>query len=133
MAEFDDQSARRISTTVRREERRVRNQRGRRQRFANKRAPLVKFELLQDLDQWSGDVVQAARKTWDPSADDGNGGYVVDCNDIVFVADYNQVGHTAAAGGFGAAEMHARDNGPKWVGTIIDLCCPGDEKGVCSA
>lgn len=93
--------------------------------------PLVKFELLEDLAQWSGDVVRAARKTWDPSADGGDGGYTVDCDDVIYVADYNEVGHNADAGGYGVAEMHERDNEPKWVGTIIDLCCPGDEQGNC--
>lgn len=132
MPQFDDQSTRRIAKSVRYTERQVRNDRTRRGRYTDKRAPLVKFELLEALDQWSGDVVEAARKTWDPSADGGDGGYTVDCNDTLYVADYNDVGHTAGVGGFGVAEMHARANEPQWVGTIIDLCCPGDEQGECS-
>lgn len=130
MPQFDRKSTERISKTVRREERRLRNIRARRARYTDKRQKLVMFELLQALTQWSGDVVQAARKTWDPSADGGAGGYTVDCSDIIYVADFNKVGHNAGVNGFGAAEMHARADGT-WVGTIIDLCCPGDEQGTC--
>lgn len=133
MPQFDAKSAGRISRTVRRDERGLRNIRSRRGRYTDKRAPLVKFELLEELIQWSGDVVTAARKTWDPSADGGDGGYTVDCEDVIYVADYNKVGYNADEGGFGVAEMHARENEPQWVGTIIDLCCPGDEQGTCTS
>lgn len=92
---------------------------------------LQMFELLESLNQFSGDIVLAARKFWNPSADSGNGGYIVDCDDTFYVADYNEVGHTAGAGGFGTAEMHVRDNAPTEVGVILDLCCPGDEQGSC--
>lgn len=130
MPQFDKKSAERISKTVRRDERGRRNGRGHRARYTDKRAPLVKFELLEDLVQWSGETVEAARKSWDPSADSGKGGYTVDCDDVVLVADFNEVGHEADVGAFGAAEMHARADGT-WVGTIIDLCCRGDEQGSC--
>lgn len=131
MPGFDKQSAERIAATVKSYESRLRNPRGHRARYAHKRMTLVKFELLEALTQWSGDIVQAARKTWDPTAADGNGGYTVDCDDIVYVADFNEVGHNAGVGGYGAAEMHARQNSPQWVGTIVDLCCPGEEQGSC--
>ncbi len=91
---------------------------------------LVMFELLEDLAQFTGDLVDAAVKTWDPTANGGDGGYTVDCADIIKVADFNEVGHWAGDGGFGVAEMHVNGNGIR-AGTIIDLCCPGDEKGVC--
>ncbi len=130
MPQFDTKSAGRISKTVQREERRLRNLPSRRARYTDKHPQLLKFELLQALDKFSGDVVQAARKTWSPSADSGAGGYTVDCDDIVLVADFNETGWEAGVGGFGAAEMHAREDGTL-VGTIIDLCCPGDERGVC--
>jgi hypothetical protein len=93
---------------------------------------MVMFELLEDLGQWSGDTVEAARKTWDPEANDGEGGYSVECDDIIYVGDFNEVGHTAGEGGYGTAIMHAREDGVL-VGTIIDLCCPGDEMGTCNA
>lgn len=131
MPQFDQQSNRRISKTVRGWERRKRNERARRARYTDKRAPMVEFELLEDLDQWSGAVVRAARRKWDPSANGGNGGYFVDCDDIIYVADYNEVGHNASAGGYGMAQMRGRDNEPRWVGVIFDLCCPGDEQGEC--
>ena len=92
---------------------------------------IVMFELLEDLGQWSGDTVEAARKTWDPSANDGDGGYTVDCTDIIYVGDFNEVGHVAGDGGNGACIMHPREDGTE-VGTIIDLCCPGDETGTCA-
>lgn len=131
MPEFDHQSARRISTTVRREERRVRGRQGPRQRWAGKRAPMVEFELLEALNQWSGDIVLAARKLWVPSLNSGDGGYTVDCDDVFYVADFNEVGHNAGVGGFGMAQMRGRDNEPRWVGVIFDLCCLGDEMGGC--
>lgn len=94
---------------------------------------LVMFELLQELVQWNGpNVVNAARKTWDPSANEGKGGYTVDCDDVVLVADFNEVGHTAGDGGFGVAVMQRREDGTP-VGTIIDLCCPTEEQGGCGA
>ena len=129
--QFDSNAMGRVSKTVRRSERAVRNPQTDRARYTDTRSPLRMFELLEDLVQWSGDVVQAAVKTWDPSAKGGDGGYTVNCNDIIYVADYNGVGHTAGIGGFGVAEMHGRQNEPQWVGTIIDLCCPGDEQGIC--
>ena len=129
--QFDSNAMGRVSKTVRRDERALRNARGHRARYTDTRSPLAMFELLEALDQFSGDVVQAARKTWDPSANGGDGGYTVDCTDVIYVADYNAVGHTAGIGGFGVAEMHGRQNEPQWVGVIIDLCCPGDEQGVC--
>lgn len=91
----------------------------------------VEFELLEELVQWSGDVVRAARKTWDPSADGGKGGLIADCENVIYVGDYNKEGHNADVGGFGKCYMRQRVNSPKWVGVIYDLCCPGDEKGVC--
>lgn len=131
MPGFDRQSAKRISRTVRRDERAIRGGPSHRARYTNPRNTLVFFELLEELEQWSTDPVRAARKTWDPSANSGKGGFEVDCEDIVYVGDYNEVGHNAGIGGFGAAEMHGRDNEPEWVGVIIDLCCPDDEQGEC--
>jgi len=133
MPQFDDRSAKRIAKTVQGWERRKRNERPRHPKFANKRAPLVAFELLEAYTQWSLVPVRAARRNWSRSANDGDGGYVTDCADIIYVCDYNLVGHTAGVGGYGMAEMHARDNEPTWVGVIIDLCCPGDEQGECEA
>lgn len=131
MADFDTQSIRRVSSTVRGWERRLHNERARQPRFRNKRAPLVEFELLEALAQFSGDIVLAARKLWVPSLNGGDGGFTVDCADTFFVADFNEVGHTAGVGGFGMAQMRGRTSEPRWVGVIFDLCCPGDEQGVC--
>lgn len=130
MPQFDNKSVARISKTVQTVERRLRNIRSQRGRYTDKHAQLLKFELLQALDKFSIVVVQAARKNWDPTANSGAGGYVVDCDDIVLVADFNETGWEAGVGGFGVAEMHAREDGVL-VGTIIDLCCPGDEQGEC--
>ncbi len=131
MPQFDANARSRISKTVRRDERALRNPTGPRGRYTDTRSPLRAFELLEALTQWSGDIVQAAVKTWNPALNGGNGGYSVDCGNIIYVADYNEVGHTAGVGGFGMAEMHGRENEPRWVGVIIDLCCPDDEQGVC--
>lgn len=127
---FDGQSQRRISRTVLDTESRRKNARSRRGRWGSKRSPLVMFELLEALTQFSGDVVQAARKTWDPRANSGAGGYTVDCSDIILVGDFNETGHAAGKNGFGVAEMHGREDGTL-VGVIIDLCCPDDEQGSC--
>ena len=133
MPQFDAQSAKRIAKTVRYTERRLRNVSWHRARYTDNRPTLVMFELLENLAQWAPLTapVMAARKTWDPTVNGGDGGYTVDCADIIYVADFNRVGHTANKGGFGAAEMHARVNEPQWVGVIIDLCCPGEEQGAC--
>lgn len=93
--------------------------------------PYVAFELLAPLAQWTGGIVNAARKTWDPTAAGGEGGYTVDCADIIKVGDLNKVGHNAGVGGFGFGIMRERENAPYWVCVIIDLCCLGDEKGEC--
>lgn len=130
MAQFDDQSIKRISRTVRGWERRQKNGPSRRGRWQNKPGKIVFFELLEALTQWSGSYVSAARRYWDPAASYGNGGWVTDCDDTLIVADLNAVGHTAGAGGLGCAVMNAREDGTL-VGTIIDLCCPGDEQGEC--
>ena len=130
MVQFDAKSAGRISKSVRYTERQTRNIRSQRGRWHGREPQIVMFELLEALAQWSGDVVTAARKNWDPGTANGVGGYIVDCDDVILVADFNEVGHNAGNGGFGTAIMHARADGTL-VGTIIDLCCPGDEQGVC--
>ena len=94
---------------------------------------VVYFELLEELVQWSGDIVNAARKTWDPTANSGDGGFTVDCDDIIKVGDLNEVGHNAGVNGFGRGVMHERKNDPYWVCVIDDLCCPGDEQGECGS
>ena len=92
----------------------------------------VYFELRAELVQWSGDIVDAARKTWDPTADGGKGGYTVpDCADTIKVGDLNEIGHNAGVEGYGSGIMHERENEPYWVCVIDDLCCPGDEQGSC--
>lgn len=91
---------------------------------------LVRFELLEALVQWSGDRVTAARKVWDPTAAEGEGDYVVDCDDTFLVADLNEVGHNAGVNGYGVCEMVVKGDGTP-IGSILDLCCPGDEQGTC--
>ena len=82
--------------------------------------------LLEELVQFSGDTVDAARKLWSPSAND----YTVDCTDIIRVSDKNKVGHNADVNGFGAVFGHRLANGTmEWI--LFELCCPGDEKGEC--
>ncbi len=93
---------------------------------------VVRFELLEELTQFSGDIVDAARKTWDPTANGGDGGFTVDCDDIIKVGDLNEVGHFAGVNGFGRGIMEERENAPYWVCVIDDLCCPGDEQGECA-
>ena len=120
MAQFDDQSIRRISRTVRGWERRVKNRpshRGRWQGGGHKAddAP---------------EPVQAYRRNWSPSANSGWGGYVTDEADIIYVFDFRQVGYWGCEGAFGAAEMTAGDNG--MVGIIVDLECP-PESGTCGS
>lgn len=92
---------------------------------------LVRFELLEPLEQWSNALVQAGWKTWDPTANGGNGLFVTDCEDVLLVADSNEVGHNAGTGGYGTVTIHIREDGTP-VGSILDLCCPGDEQGSCA-
>lgn len=129
MPQFDDKSIARISRTVRGWEARLKSQRQHRGRWQGGNTRVVFFELLETLTQWSGTVVQAARREWDPN-EGTYGAWVTDCTDIILVGDLNNVGHNAGVGGFGCAVLNARSDGTL-IGTIIDLCCPGDEKGVC--
>lgn len=131
MAQFDDQSIRRISETVRGWERRLRNrptQRARWQGGGNKRT--VAFELAEDLADDATEPVQAYRRNWSPSANSGWGGYVTDEADIIYVFDFRQVGYWGCEGAYGAAEMIGCDNG--MVGIIVDLECP-PESGTCGS
>jgi len=131
MPGFDDQSVRRISRTVREHERRRRNERGQRGRYNAKRQRPVYFELLAELEQFSGDFVLAARRTLDMSLNSGRGGLVTDCSDTLLVADLNDVGHTAGVGGLGKGWAYRASTGELIV-IIDDLCCPGEEQGTCA-
>jgi len=93
----------------------------------------VRFELLENYAQFSTTPVQAARRYWNPEANSGNGGWVSDCDDIIYVCDFNGEGFEADAGGIGKCHMIQRTNSPKWVGEMYNLCCIGDEQGECGA
>ena len=56
---------------------------------------------------------------------------MADCDDTIYVSDYNEEGYHAGAGATGKCYMRQRENSPKWVGVIFDLCCDGDEQGTC--
>jgi len=88
----------------------------------------VEFMLMENLEQFSGDKVKAAIKVWNPS---GDGGYDYDCDNYIYVADRNEVGHEANVGGFGMCKMMPIENDPGVIGVIFDLCCRGDEMGAC--
>jgi hypothetical protein len=89
----------------------------------------VYFTLDAELEQFTGDIVDATEKIWDPTAESGDGGFT--CGGTIQVGDLNYVGHTAAAGGEGSGIMHEREKDPYWVCVIDDLCCPGDEQSKC--
>lgn len=93
----------------------------------------VKFELLQTLAKFPNPIVPvlAAYRNWVTTLNNNHGGWETDCDDTFLVADYNEVGYEANVGGFGVASLHLRAREPRTVGTITDLCCPGDEKGTC--
>lgn len=93
--------------------------------------PVVEFELLEAYTQFSDTPVQAAVKTWSPSAKSGKGGYTVDCTHIIRVCDFNKEGFEAGDGGYGKCYMRQRTTSPKWAGVIFNLCCPGEEQGSC--
>jgi len=90
------------------------------------------FELKEELTQFSGAKVQAYWRKWDPSANNGMGGFVgsPDC-EVFYVADLREVGYVGVPGAKGAAEMRMGDDGP--IGVICDLCCPGDEMPECAS
>lgn len=87
----------------------------------------VYFTLEAELTQFTGIIVDATQKIWDPTAD---GGFTCSTNTIK-VGDLNYVGHNAAAGGEGSGIMYERENDPYWVCVIDDLCCPGEEQDKC--
>ena len=95
----------------------------------------VEFELLEELEQWSGDIVEAAPRTWDPTANGGNGGFTVRCDTPIMVGDLAEIGHNAGIKGYGWGIMQETENeqwnGTHWVCVIHDLCCRGDEQGTC--
>ena len=133
MAQFDDQSIKRISRTVRGWERRQKgrqSQRGRWQGSGGKGGRTVAFELAEDLADDATTPVQAYRRNWSPSANSGWGGYVTDEADIIYVFDFRQVGYWGCEGAYGAAEMIGCDTG--MVGIIVDLECP-PESGSCGS
>lgn len=90
---------------------------------------VVNFELKQAVVFQTENVADAYRRNWDSSLNDGWGGFVTDCDDVIQVADLNGEGHEAGVGGRGKAHMYDSDNGP--IGVIFDLCCPGDEQPTC--
>ena len=94
---------------------------------------IVEFELLENYVKWSTVPVQAARRTWSSTANDGNGGFVSDCEDIIYVCDFNGEGFEADIGGMGKCYMKRRKNEPHQVGVMVNLCCKGDEIGECGA
>lgn len=87
------------------------------------------FELAEDLDQYTDDIVSAYRKWYDPSINSGKGGLVVDCNWEFDVGDLNGVGHTCETGGNGTA--HVRMGSSSLCGIIHDLQCPGEATESC--
>jgi len=129
MPGFDEQSAKRIAKTVVWSERRMRNQRSQRGRYQRSTRYTVAIELAEELTALSGDEVDAYVRNWDPSANSGWGGYVVDCSTTLKVADRRNVGYYGVAGAQGAVEIRLCNNGR--IGVLVDLCCPGDEQSEC--
>jgi len=87
-----------------------------------------RFELAQDLPQWlshqSGQTVWrwACRRDLDPSANNGDGGYVTNNNVHFKVADLDETGWFGEIGAKGVAELKLADNG--LIGIILDMVCP---------
>jgi hypothetical protein len=133
MPQFDDQSARRISRTVRQWERSQKNPRQHRKRYQRTIPEFVAFELTEVLDQWSIVPALARVRDWDPTANGGEGGFITDCSTglEIKVLDAYQVGHNAGVGGCGRCEIRGKTTDGYLLGLIHDLCCPGDEQGDC--
>jgi hypothetical protein len=92
-------------------------------------AGIIAFELREELVQFSGDIVEAALGVLDA---DTCGITYPNCDtNTILVADLNDVGHTAGEGGRGHAFLRSCTIGT--VYEIIDLCCPGEEQGVCNS
>lgn len=86
-----------------------------------------RFELAEDMPQWlshSGYRVWrwACEREWDPSANQGYGGYVTN-NEIHFkVADLHETGWFGEIGAKGLVVMQTGNNGE--IGIIHDMVCP---------
>lgn len=89
----------------------------------------VCFELAETLSKLSGSKALAYIRVWNPSAKSGDGDYVVDCCQEIYVADRKNVGYYGIAGAQGSCTLMWGENGP--LGVIDDLCCSGDEQGEC--
>jgi hypothetical protein len=103
----------------------MRNTFGRRGRWVTVQPEIWSFVLAETLPQWGTppDVpVDAYRLVYDPSLNSGWGGFAVDCDQPMKVADWYSVGFFGIAGAPGWAEMHGSDNGD--IGIIRGLVCP---------
>lgn len=90
----------------------------------------IAFELKDELTALSTTPVAAYRRVFDPEANNGDGGFVTDCDDEILVADMRKVGYYGDTGAHGAGEPRHAKNGIRHV--IVDECCPGDEDPSCS-
>ncbi|WP_455387499.1 hypothetical protein [Petrachloros mirabilis] len=134
MSQFDDQSIKRISAVVRYVERQQRNLMHLLRTYKRTQRDSVPFELTETYTQWSTTPALAIVRTFDITANDGNGGFVTDCADglVIKVIDGYETGHNAAAGGLGRCEIRGKTTDGYALGFILDLCCPGDEQGTCT-
>jgi len=89
----------------------------------------VAFALKDALTSLADAPVLAYRRVWDPTLHSGHGGFTVDCDKEIYVADWREVGYYGEIGAHGAAEPRNCDNGV--VHVICDLCCSGDEDPQC--
>lgn len=133
MPQFDEQSARRISKTVRGWEGQLRNDGSHRKRYQRTIPEFVAFELAADLEQWATVPVLAYVREWDSSLNEGEGGFFTDCGNAleIKVLDAYQTGHNAGIGGCGRCEIRGKTTDGYLLGLIHDLCCPGEEQGDC--
>jgi hypothetical protein len=84
------------------------------------------FELaeeMEDINDTGVHPVKAFRAKWDPTANSGDGGYSLDCDDLdcIDVADWGKIGYYGDKGTWGKAYKMKTKNGVVWV--VFDLGC----------